>query len=112
MYICIVPDNLALCQTLPHADTAQIYLLQDKVAAALFGEDAFIDNTTMLKPAVVTFAKTLLTTSWNRYRKTVRRDVRQMDTAFQEVTQLWNGASSRIALRLCITESITRSVQR
>ena len=80
-----------LHQTLPHAESAQIYQLQDKVATALFGDDAYIGDSTMLKPEVGTFAKTLLTITWNRYRKGVKRDVRQMDTAFAQVTQLWDG---------------------
>ncbi|KIN93231.1 hypothetical protein M404DRAFT_36277 [Pisolithus tinctorius Marx 270] len=80
--------------SLPHAEPAQIYDCVTPLAQKLFGDDAYVGRGSFLKEAVIKFCRTILTLSWNRYRKGVARDVHLMDTLYDVVTETWKAFSA------------------
>ncbi|KIO00769.1 hypothetical protein M404DRAFT_151725 [Pisolithus tinctorius Marx 270] len=61
-------------QMLRDLGTKSIYDCVTPLAQKLFGDDAYVGRGSFLKEAVIKFCRTILTLSWNRYRKGVARD--------------------------------------
>lgn len=100
-------------QTLPKAPHAQIYDLVNTITTKLFGEDAYkSNNSTMLKPEANAFAKTLLTITWNRYRKVVKRDLSAMEKLFVQVSQTWAGEWGNVFMIFVAHRCWSNSFQR
>ncbi|KAF8422282.1 P-loop containing nucleoside triphosphate hydrolase protein [Boletus edulis BED1] len=76
-------------QQLPSAEDAQIYLAQNNLAVELFGEEAFIESSDYLKPVVGNFCRTLLSHTWNRYRKLNHRELNKMQKGIANVGDKW-----------------------
>ncbi|KAG6370138.1 P-loop containing nucleoside triphosphate hydrolase protein [Boletus reticuloceps] len=76
-------------QQLPSAEDAQIYLAQNNLAVELFGEGAFIESSDYLKPVVGNFCRTLLSQTWNRYRKLNHRELDKMQKGIANVGDKW-----------------------
>lgn len=84
---------------LPTIETAQVITdCQKPVADRLLGTEAYQGMGTLLKPEVVHFVATLLSLSWNRYRKVIRRDMNKIDATVQLAHETWIGEQIDIDL--------------
>ncbi|KIN93227.1 hypothetical protein M404DRAFT_171587 [Pisolithus tinctorius Marx 270] len=97
--------------SLPTAEAAQIYDCATPLAQKLFGDEAFLGTSSLLKGEVVKFCRTILSLSWNRYRKAVSRDVRLMDSLYEMVTQSWIGECDH-GINHLLSDILVHSVQR
>ncbi|KAG2366148.1 hypothetical protein BDR07DRAFT_1373763 [Suillus spraguei] len=59
-----------------------------KLADALFSDDAFTDGSFIVL-SIMTFVTTMLVSTWNRYRKVIKRQANSIDKKTQEVEEQW-----------------------
>lgn len=68
-----------------------IYLAQPDLAEHLFGNDAYIGMSPVIKPDVGKFVHMLHTISWNCHCKANHHEVDKMDKILQVMKEKWNG---------------------
>jgi hypothetical protein len=75
---------------------AQVARLYPEIAAALFGEDAFLnaDDPNYLKPNVLKFMDTLMAHTWQRFKKSLNREQERLEKTRKEISALWQGLIS------------------
>lgn len=64
---------------------------QKVLAERLMGQAVYRGKSSLLKPDVGKFVRSLLVSSWNRYRKTVRRDMDKISRDVKIVKEAWLG---------------------
>jgi hypothetical protein len=66
-----------------------------KLADALFGDDAFTEGSFLTAP-IMAFVTALLVSTWNRYRKVLKRQATSINKKTREVEEEWRGKSCRL----------------
>jgi hypothetical protein len=69
----------------------------DKLADALFSDDAFTDGS-FLDPSIMTFVTTLLVLTWSRYWKVIKRQCTSIKKKTQEAEEQWLGKPSTLVV--------------
>jgi hypothetical protein len=69
----------------------------DKLADALFSDDAFTDGS-FLDPSIMTFVTALLVLMWSRYRKVIKRQCTSIEKKTQEAEEQWLGKLSTLVV--------------
>ena len=82
-------------------EDAQVYSCQPALATRLLGDDAFHGSSTIVKPVVGKFVRTLLSIAWNWHRKVNHREVNKIDTGVREVGEKWKCASLKCCFQRC-----------
>ncbi|KAI5982173.1 hypothetical protein EDD15DRAFT_2378268 [Pisolithus albus] len=81
-------------QKLPSMEDAQIQDCLKPLAERLLGLASYVGTTSLLKQEVARFVRTLLTISWNRYRKSTNRDMTKIRNGTELVRESWIALTS------------------
>ena len=76
---------------LPDLQTAQLQVSYPSIGQALFGSDAFIDDSDFLKEPVRRFIDTLVISNWGRLRGRVTREGTKVKTLQKAVEKDFEG---------------------
>jgi hypothetical protein len=76
------------------------------IAQELFGDNAWInpDTQTMLQPEIKKFINIILASTWNRYRKAIRRDQKAIETLEAQINMHWLGKCHLVSTAKSIAE--------